>query len=181
MKNRYHLFSCSAEKFERFFVRGIPVFCFILSLYFPSVLSAQKVIETPVQAQFKKDAADSFETGNLVAAYPLYSQLLSNYPHDPMYNYRFGACMLYANGDKRKAEKYIQYGMKQGAVENLAYYYLGRAQHLNYEFDKAMRSYEKFEQIASSSEIKKYPVKHLIEMCQNGKQLLVNPDELDVL
>ena len=180
MKNRYHLFSCPAEKFARFSIRRISVFCFILSLWFPAITRAQNVIETPVQAQFKKEAAGYFEQDDLVAAYPFYSQLLSNYPHDPTYNYRFGACMLYANGDKRRAERYILYGMKQGAVENLAYYYLGRAQHLNYEFDKAIRTYEKFEQIASPGELKKYPVTHLIEMCQNGKQLLVNSDELDV-
>jgi len=160
----------------------MPVFLFLVLFLFPGIINAQSnAAQKEAQQRMEKAAAAYFEQDDLVSAYPLYSQLLSIYPHDPTYNYRFGACMLYANGDKKKAIKYILYALKQSSVDNLAYYYLGRAMHLNYEFDQAIRYYLKFQELASSGELKRYPVNHLIEMCRNAKELLANSQELDVL
>ncbi|HSY75738.1 MAG TPA: hypothetical protein VK890_02710, partial [Bacteroidia bacterium] len=142
-------------------------------------LFAQK---TPVnESQLKKQANNYFEDEDYANAYLQYSQLLSLYPQDPNYNYRFGACALFSQADKKKPIDYIETAIKQPNVENLAYFYLGRAYHLNYRFDDAIRAYQHFKQKASSSDLKKHPVDHLIEMCNNGKQLLGNLHDLDVL
>ncbi len=150
-----------------------------LSLLFTTKLVAQK---GPVnESQLKKQANANFEDENYAKAYLQYSQLLSLYPQDPNYNYRFGACMLFSQSDKKKPIDYIETAVKQTSVDNLAYFYLGRAYHLNYRFDDAIKAYQHFKQNASSSELKKHPVDRLIEMCNNGKQLLGNLHDLDVL
>src|ERR1700739_201603 len=133
------------------------------------------------EAQLKKQANNFFEDEEYAKAYLQYSQLLSLYPQDPNYNYRFGACMLFSQSDKKKAIDYIETAVKQTTVENLAYFYLGRAYHLNYRFDDAIRAYQHFKDHASSSDLKKHPVDRLIEMCNNGKKLLGNLHDLDVL
>ena len=133
------------------------------------------------ESQLKKQANNYFEDEDYANAYLQYSQLLSLYPQDPNYNYRFGACMLFSQADKKKPIDYIETAVKQSTVENLAYFYLGRAYHLNYRFDDAIRAYQHFKQNASGSELKKHPVDRLIEMCNNGKQLLGNLHDLDVL
>ncbi|MGP8216692.1 MAG: hypothetical protein ACLQQ4_14100 [Bacteroidia bacterium] len=150
-----------------------------LSSIFAPGLSAQK---SPAnESQLKKQANNYFEDGNYDKAFLQYSQLLANSPQNPNYNYRFGACMLFSQADKKKPVDYIETAVKQPGVDNLAYYYLGRAYHLNYRFDDAIKAYQHFKQYASSSELKKYPVDHLIEMCNNGKQLLGSLHDLDVL
>jgi hypothetical protein len=133
------------------------------------------------ESQLKKQANNFFEDEEYAKAYLQYSQLLSLYPQDPNYNYRFGACMLFSQSDKKKAIDYIETAVKQTTVENLAYFYLGRAYHLNYRFDDAIRAYQHFKDHASSSDLKKHPVDRLIEMCNNGKKLLGNLHDLDVL
>ena len=133
------------------------------------------------ESQLKKQANNYFEDEDYANAYLQYSQLLSLYPQDPNYNYRFGACMLFSQADKKKPIDYIETAVKQSTVENLAYFYLGRAYHLNYRFDDAIRAYQHFKQNASGSDLKKHPVDRLIEMCNNGKQLLGNLHDLDVL
>lgn len=179
MKNRYPLCVCSPGKISWFSIWVTAVFLF----FFSHITCAQSTVaQKEAQQRMEKTAAAYFEQGDLVSAYPIYSQLLSIYPHDPTYNYRLGACMLYANGDKKKAVKYILYALKESSsVDDLAYYYLGRAMHLNYEFDQAIRYYLKFQEVASSGELKRYPVTRLIEMCRNGKELLATSQELDVL
>ena len=181
MKNRYDLSFYLTEKFTRFFISRGSVFLFIFLLQAPILIQAQRKPDPETEKQLKKDAANYFDKEDFANAYPIYSQLLSLYPRDPNYNYRFGACLLFTNSDKKKAVKYLEYAAKQTGVENLAYYYLGRALHLNYEFDKAVSFYGKFEQNASPGEGKKFPVSRFIEMCKNGQGLLATSQELDVL
>ena len=158
------------------------VLCFgliILSIIVNFPLQAQN--SPGSEAQLIKDADACFNNDDYSDAFPLYSQLLSLYPTNPKYNYRLGACMLFIKADKEKPIDYIANAVHQPGVDAIAWYYLGRAYHLNYKFDAAIRAYKQFAQIASASEIKKYPVDHLIDMCNNGKTLLKNMQELDVL
>ena len=181
MKKRYALFFCFTEKTVGFFIGPVLVSIFIFLALSPITLQAQNKTDPATEKQLKKDAANDFDNNDFANAYSLYSQLLSLYPHDPNYNYRFGACILNNSGDKKKALRYIRYALKQPAVDNLAYYYLGRVLHLNYQFAEAQSAYNKYGQIATPAELKKYPVARLIEMCTNGQTLLATSQELDVL
>src|SRR5437868_4147849 len=61
----------------------------------------------------KKEANKLFEDEEFGKAYPLFSQLLSLYPKDPQYNYKFGTCLLFSSTDKAKAVAYIEYAAKR--------------------------------------------------------------------
>jgi hypothetical protein len=152
------------------------LFVAALSLITSNTIWAQKS-----EADLKKEAARYFDQEDFTRAYPLYSQLLSLYQQDPEYNYRFGACMLFFQADKAKPVDYLEFAVKKPSIEPLAYYYLGRAYHLNYRFDDAIKAYQHFKQTASGADVKKHQVDHLIEMCENGKTLLKDVHDLDVL
>ncbi|MBI4931201.1 MAG: PD40 domain-containing protein [Bacteroidetes bacterium] len=131
----------------------------------------------------KKQANKLFEEEDFTKAYPLFSQLLSLYPKDPQYNYKFGACLLFSSNDKEKAIPYIEYAakrQKQGADKEV-FFYLGKAYHLNYRFEDAIRAYTAYKGIASAKSLDKYDVNRQIEMCENGKRLLKNVTDLSVL
>ena len=61
------------------------------------------------EGDLKKQAEKLFEAESYTQAFPLYSQLLALYQKDANYNYKFGACMLYANEDKEKPILYLKY------------------------------------------------------------------------
>jgi len=151
----------------------------VLLLITSTKASAQKSPSS--EADLKKLAAKYFDDENFASAYPLYSQLLSLYQQNPDYNFRFGACMLFYQADKAKPIDYLEKAVKSSGIDNQAYFYLGRAYHLNYRFDDAIKAYERFKQNASSSDLKKHPVDHLIQMCGDGKTLLKDVHDLDVL
>jgi len=162
--------------------RSLRVAVYVLLAAFSLTISNKSFAQTPAnESQLKKEAAKYFENEDYVNAYPLYSQLLSLYPQDPNYNYRFGACMLYSQADKQKPLDYFEHAVLGSGVDIEAFYYIGVAYHLNYRFDDAIREFNYFKQRASSSQLKKHPVDRLIEMCNNGKSLLKNLHDLDVL
>ena len=129
----------------------------------------------------KAKANELFEAENYKEAKLMYAQLLSLYPKDPTYNYRFGACVLQTEADKTKPMKYLSFAASKANVDPLAYFYLGRAYHLNYDFVKAVKLYSKFKNKASSDQREKYSVDRQIEMCKNGRNLLTKLNEVQVL
>ena len=131
--------------------------------------------------ELKAKAKELFEAQNYKEAKLMYAQLLSLYPKDPTYNYRFGACVLQTEADKTKPMRFLTFAASKADVDPLAYFYLGKAHHLNYEFALAVKQYSKFRNKASSEEKEKYSVDRQIEMCKNGNSLLTKLNEVQVL
>ena len=131
--------------------------------------------------ELKAKANELFEAQDYKEAKLMYAQLLSLYPKDPTYNYRFGACVLQTEADKTKPMKYLNFAASKANVDPLAYFYLGKAHHLNYEFAQAVKQYSKFKNKANNEQKEKYNVERQIEMCKNGNSLLSKLNELQVL
>lgn len=133
------------------------------------------------EADLKKKADELFLEGEYVQAYPLYSQLLSLYPKDHFYNFRFGACVIYADKDKEKAIKYLEYAVSKTDIDVEAHFFLGKAYHINYRFDDAIKSYTNFKNKAGNKKRKLLNPEREIEMCENGKKLLSNLTDIIVI
>ncbi|MBC7864124.1 MAG: hypothetical protein IAF38_14200, partial [Bacteroidia bacterium] len=133
----------------------------------------------------KKQAQIFYEEEDYGAAYKLYSTLLANYPKDAKYQYRVGVCILFVGdekGDRKKAIPYLEFAKKKIAeLDKEVVFYLGKAYHLNYRFDEALRNYSEYKEIASSSNAKKLKVDREMESAKNGKRLLSRVKELVVI
>lgn len=148
------------------------------SLFFKSV-HAQNVFTS--EDELIKQADTYFEAKNFLAAYPLYSQLLSIYPKDPNYNFRLGVCMLYSIEDKEKPIKFLETAAKSSETDKMVFYYLGKAYHLNYRFSDALRLYNKFDEVASKAQQKSVNTDLDRRACVNGRTLLRNVKDLSVM
>jgi epidermal growth factor receptor substrate 15 len=142
-------------------------------------LGAYSQYSTEHQALLK-EANEAFENKEYVEAYPKFSQLVSLYPKDAELNYKFGTCCIYSSTDNEQAIRHLDFSIKKGAPVD-AQYFLGVAYHLNYEFSKAIESYEAFNRKADSKQIALYNAARQIEMCKSGKGLLAGMVDLVVL
>ncbi|PKR79531.1 hypothetical protein CW751_14620 [Brumimicrobium salinarum] len=130
----------------------------------------------------EKKAIKHFQNEEFLAATPLYLRLLSLEPRNPNYNYRYGTCLLFNSDEKQKAFKYLNFAtQKQNSVDDEAYYYLGKAYHLTYQFHKAIENYEYYKTIAGNRALAKLNVDRQIQMCKNGQSLMANISETIVL
>jgi epidermal growth factor receptor substrate 15 len=133
------------------------------------------------EADVKIQADQLFEEEKYVDATPLYSRLLALNPRSHDYNYRFGTCLLYNSYKKQDAFKYLNYAVMDASTDIQAYYFLGKAYHLNYQFNEAIKNYELYKQKAGAKPKATFEVDRQIEMCQNGKRLLTTISDLVVL
>ena len=127
-----------------------------------------------------KTKADAFfENANFLDATPLYLRLLSLKPRDFDYNYRYGTCLLFNSDNKKEAIKHLNYAVSGPSIVPEAYYYLGKAYHLNYQFSEAIKNYEKYIS-AREKPSKAMDAERDIEMCKNGRQLLTTLTDIIV-
>lgn len=144
-------------------------------------ISYSSIAQKNNEQQMEKQANTLFKAGDYLQAYPLYSQLLALYPSHAEYNYKFGACAIYSDPDKTKAVKFLTIATNKALDDPMAWYYLGKAYHLNYQFKEAITSYEKFLSKADSKVVAKTDAQRSIETCIYGSNLLANIKDLEVI
>ncbi len=155
----------------------------ILSLAISLALSVSVMAQTGYESEtdLKKQAEQFWEEKDFSGALPLYSQLLSLYPKDPDYNYKFGSCMLHVEEDKSASLRYLEYAASRPNVNPEALFYLGKGYHLNYRFIEAQEKYLNFKEKGNAKEVEKLKVDQHIKMCKSGLNLLSNITDLAVL
>ena len=153
------------------------ILIFLLSLFYCQLFS-QKALSLN---EVKNEANRYFEDGEFTKAYKPYTQLVANYPKEPEYNYRLGVCMIYCEPDKKKCISYLKTASKNSEESPKdVKFYLGKAYHINYLFDEAIKCYSEYKLIGTSVQQKKLQVDQEIKACENGKRLLSNMTDLVV-
>ncbi len=123
------------------------------------------------ESEIKENAAEFFEQEEYVKATPLYLRLLSLQPKNPDYNFRYGTCLLFNSYQKKEAIRYLNFAVAQSGIDARAFYFHGKALHLNYQFEEAKKSYNTYLSKRDKKD-KRYAVERQIQMCDNGKKLL---------
>jgi hypothetical protein len=132
------------------------------------------------EQEMRKQAEQMFNSGKYVDATPLYTRLLALQPRDYGYNFRYGACLLFNSAKKQDALKYLNYAVQDPSTQPDIFYFIGRALHLNYQFNEAIDNYTAYRKSGKNNVFLK-ETERFIEMCQNGKQLLSNITDIIVL
>lgn len=107
-------------------------------------------------------------------------------------NYKIGVCYLYSANEKSKSLPYL-IKASQNTIANYdpfshaekkapinALFYLGRAYHLNYEFDAALLNYNTFKEKITKKHYLFNEVDHHIQQSINGKQAVANPVNIEL-
>ena len=161
------------------------IFKYILFLFVitigsgPAVYAQGETIE-----ELRKKTDQLFDDEEYAKAIKDYGIIISDRERsgDLDLNYRFGTCLLYGSGEQKLlAIGYLKKAVKDPSINKRAYYFLGKAYQLNFQFDDALKYYQKFKNEASTSEQKKYNIDVQIKACNNGKKLLTNITDMIVI
>lgn len=140
---------------------------------------AQKPFES--EKDLQREADRFFRNKQYVQAYPLYSQLLSIYPDNVEYDFRFSVSMLYAEPEPDKAVPYLEYSSSKPGCDKEVFYHLGKGYQLTYRFREAINTYERFKKDANKKAVEELNVDFEIEQCRNGIFYLRNIPNLSVV
>lgn len=170
--------------------------CLLLLVAFAFCFSSQ--ITANPKDDFKiiyMQAEDYFTKENYTAALPLYLKLDSMEKDNHNMNFKIGFCYLKAATYKTKAIPYLEFAVKniarlyeEGEIKEKkaplsTYYYLAKAYHFNYEFDKAIDMYQQYINALGTDPklaLEVAEINHDIETCNFGKELIKTPKKVEV-
>ncbi len=127
-----------------------------------------------------KHANELFNEKSFIEAEPHMLHFLST-KNNSEFNFKYGVCALYKYADKTKAIGYLRKALKDKNVDPQAYFYLARAQHLNYLFSDALTLYEKYQNLADEKQATSLNLNMYMTMCKNGQALMSNMSNLIVV
>ncbi|WP_430402901.1 tetratricopeptide repeat protein [Fluviicola sp.] len=150
-------------------------------LLFLFIQTAHCSFAQETEADLKLNADKLFNSEQFVEATPLFSHLIALNPRSTEYNYKYGTCLLFNSLKKQDAFKYLNFSITDPSIAPEAYFYLGKAYHLNFQFNEAIKNYNVYIQKSGGKPNPVFDTDRQIEMCQNGKKLLTTISDLVVL
>ena len=153
----------------------------LLQASFAVALTAS--VAAPAQAQStRKDLKTGnkfFEQENYRAAIPYYEKVLAKDPNNA--KALFNAGISYMSFDKEKASDYIYKAQKlKPKVSKDVDYWLGRVDHLNYNFDEAIAHYAAYNATLKNNDQRKEELSQLIAHSKNAKVQFNSPKDIFV-
>jgi len=128
-----------------------------------------------LNAQDKKQAEIYFLDGNYSSALSEYELLIADDKQNVEFNFNLALCYLNTNGDKSRAIPYLENLVVNPKIIPDAWYLLGRAYHFGYQFDNAIRAYNKFIENGKGNILNRDDAPIQIEYCENAKELMKFP------
>jgi Tol biopolymer transport system component len=160
-----------------FIMRKIKLLLFVL-ISFVSLTSVAQ------NKDLKEEAAYYFDSKDFKKSYELYDKLWTQTPKNLDYKFRLGYSALFYPEKKARAIEIFE-DIKRTDKSPDVDYYLGKAYHINYKFDEAIKSYNLF--IAEKGTKVKDEDKAFIEdaklgiiNCNNGKELIAKKIIADI-
>ncbi|MGI4835599.1 MAG: OmpA family protein [Janthinobacterium lividum] len=147
-------------------------------------LTLTVAVSTSAHAQsVRKDlqmANKLYNQENYRASIPFYERVLAKDPNNATALFRAG--VAYLSFDKEKASDYIYKAQKaKPKVSKDVEYWLGRVDHLNYNFDEAITHYQNYNAtLKKKNDSRREEVAQLIQHSKNAKVLFNSPKDIFV-
>ncbi|UPL50685.1 OmpA family protein [Hymenobacter sublimis] len=126
-----------------------------------------------------KTANKFFSQENYRASIPYYEQVLAKEPNNAQALFRAG--IAYMSFDKEKASDYIYKAQRlKKNVSKDVEYWLGRVDHLNYNFDEAIAHFQAYNATLKSKDTRKKELAQLIQHSKNAKVQFNSPKDIFV-
>jgi hypothetical protein len=123
------------------------------------------------ESDLKREGNKYFDAQDFEKALPDYSRLLSLYPNNFEYMYRFGVCQIMAGNDKTGAFSYLEKVLDDQKTPVEVWYYLGKSYLVIGEYAKAKDAFNKFKTVGGSR-ARKFDVDTYITNAENAEKLV---------
>lgn len=137
------------------------------------------VIFAQSEAELKKEADKYYKNKDYHSAKTNYLKLVSIQPRNVEYNFLYGVCLLKTTTVKSDAIKHLNYVVHSENPIVEAYFYLGEAYHLDYQFRRAIKNYEAYLEKGGKAS-SEFDVDNRIQMCKSGLGLFQDYAEIIV-
>lgn len=132
--------------------------------------------------KLQKLASEYFNNEEFNKALPLYLTLDSLIPNNLEIKYNIGACYLNTPYEKTKGIPYLEFALNNGGnlLPNVVFHDLATLYHLNYQFDEAIKLFNRYINISTKADPFVAKAARMIEICNNAKEIYSYPIQIDI-
>lgn len=161
-------------------MRHAVVILFLLTC--PVLVFAQKRDKEKEKQEEKllENAEYFYGEKNYLRALSYYYALVQLDSLNPYYHYKLGICYLYKNDEREKSVIELEKAKMMDPELERIDFYVGRAYHLNYRFDDAIKS---FEAALNDPDAKPKDIQEIrlyISYCENAKKIIGDTAEVEI-
>ncbi|TKG95537.1 hypothetical protein EYV94_08840 [Puteibacter caeruleilacunae] len=138
----------------RTFFNKISFFCLLLA-----------VTSSYAQNDNEAKGIELFEDGEFKLALPIFSDLQKLYPDDNKLNYYYAVCLLETNNKEANPAQILN-DLKASELPSNYFYYLGKANQEQENWQLAVNAYREYMKIAPSKTIKKLKLQESLDICR---------------
>jgi len=152
------------KTFKLKWIKVILIYFLLLSVYPIIGQDANKS-----ESSLIKNAEHLFELNEYQQALPLFAQLVSVHPNEPVFNFKFGVCTLFGDrDDKSRPIRYLKNAEKGLKNKHELNHYLGLAYYQNGEFVKAMQYLNLYLAKLAPNSSERPEILEKVNACLNG-------------
>lgn len=122
-----------------------------------------------------EEAEEHFKHRNYIMAIPMFRTMVSRDQKDMNAKYKLAQCYLNTHYDKRQAIPLLEQVVKWEKAPADAWYYLGKAYHLQNKFEDAISAYEKYKDANPKDKAAVEKAMHSINQAHHGQELVKFP------
>ncbi|MGB3465036.1 MAG: OmpA family protein [Cyclobacteriaceae bacterium] len=146
-----------------------------MMLFTVHVVFSQNIAKTEAKAE------TYFYQEDFKNALPLYEKILEEEPNNNMAKYKSEICSLLTYYREKPIEVLLNYEKTRGRTDKFYYYWLGRAYMRKYQFEEAIASFDKFNNIkAYKSKLIIEEVNRFRDWAIRSKEFFEVPDEYEI-
>lgn len=148
----------------------------------PAVIFAQKRDKAKEKQEEKQleNAEYFFGEKNYLRALGYYKNLVQLDSLNPYYHYRLGICYLYKNDERQQSVTELEKARTMDPSLERIDFYLGRAYHLNYRFDDAIKSFETALNNPDANPKDIQETRRYISYCESAKKIIGDTAEVEI-
>lgn len=109
-----------------------------------------------------------------------YKELVKLDSLNPFYHYRLGICYLYKSDEREKSVTELEKARIMDPALERVDFYLGRAYHLNYRFDDAIRAFELALNDPENKPKDVQEIRQFISYCESAKKIIGDTAEVEI-
>ena len=142
-----------------------------------------ELVKKQLEEEKKKpeEALAAFKGNDFEKALTLYGNILKNDPGDPFINYYYGVCLVKLDRNKAKAINSLLIASAIKEVPPDAFYYLGKAYHLSYLFQDAIKAFESYKGKVKPYDFEGANGPLFIKNCMNGANLINDQVNIEIV
>ena len=155
----------------------IPSIAILFSFFCTSISFSQSTVNV---SKLAKQGEKLIDKEDWLGAYQIYDSIVKYGEPNPFFKFKQGECGIHLTTKKQETIAILEKAFKESPSDHIILYYLGRAYHHDYQFEKAGSCFDKYLAYHDDDQLHIKEAEHYRRYSLNGTKLLKKKNKVEI-